>query len=87
MLIVYSMVCLAFLSFISRTIDGNEGDGVIIQTIKGPVLNRNASDYPYNTHLQSARAAYGPLGYVIILLFNGWKSSLSPFSGPEFFAS
>lgn len=87
MLIVYSMVCLAFLSFKSRTVDGNESDGVIVQTSEGPTLNRNASDYPYKTHLQSVRAAYGLLGCFLILLFNGWKSFLSPFSAPDFFAS
>ena len=87
MLIVYTMVCLAFLSFKTRTIDGSDSDGVIVQTSDGPALNRNASDYPYKTHLQSARAAYGLLGCFLVLLFNGWKSFLSPFSSPDFFAS
>jgi amino acid transporter len=87
MLIVYSMVHLAFLSFESPTIDGNGGDGVIVQTSERPVLDRNASDYPYKTHLQSARAAYGLLGCVLILVVNGWRSFLSPFSGSDFFAS
>jgi yeast amino acid transporter len=87
MLIVYSMVCLAFLSFKSRTIDGSEDDEVVVHTNDGAMLNRNASDYPYKSHLQWARAVYGLVGCSLVLFFYGWKSFLAPFSAPDFFAS
>ena len=87
MLIVYTIVCLAFLSFKSRTMDGSEADGVVVHTSSGTFLNRNASDYPYKSHLQWARAAYGLVGCALVLFFNGWKSVLPPFSTPDFFAS
>ena len=87
MLIVYSIICLAFLSFKSLTVDGREDDDVIIHSSGGTVLNRNASDYPYKSHLQWARAVYGLVGCSLILFFAGWKSFLDPFSAANFFAS
>jgi amino acid transporter len=87
MLIVYICVCLSFLSFKSCTIDGDPTEEVVLATPNGIVLNRNASDYPYRSHLQWARAAYGLLGCSLLLLFNGWRSFLHPFSTADFLAS
>ena len=87
MMIVYTMVALAFLSFKTRTIDGNETDSVVVHTNGGTMLNRNATDYPYKSHLQWTRAAYAVLGCALLLFFQGWKSFLPPFSTPDFFAS
>jgi amino acid transporter len=50
------------------------------------VLNRNASDYPYKSHLQWFRAAYALFGCILFILFNGWRSLLKPFSTPDFLA-
>jgi amino acid transporter len=87
MLIVYACVCLSFLSFKLRTIDGDPADEVVITGKGGTLLNRNASDYPYKSHLQWVRALYGLVGCLLLLLFNGWRSFLSPFSAPDFVAS
>lgn len=87
LMIVYGMVSLAFLSFKRRTVDGSEDDPVVVHTNNGVRLNRNAGDYPYKSHLQSARAAYGFIGCCLVLFFSGWKSFLSPFSAPDFLAA
>lgn len=87
LMIVYAVVSLAFLSFKKRTIDGSEDDPVIVHTDTGTVLNRNAGDYPYKSHLQWARAMYGFIACVLVLFFSGWKSFLTPFSPPDFFAT
>lgn len=88
LLIVYASVCIAFLCFRTRTIDGDPKDEVTVLTSeKGLVLNRNAGSYPYKSHLQWARAAYGLLGCSLLLFFNGWRAFLRPFSPPDFIAS
>ena len=87
LMILYAVVSLAFISFKSRTVDGSEDDPVILHGQNGAVLNRNASDYPYKSHLQKARAYYAFIGCIVLLFFSGWKSFLSPFSAPDFFAT
>src|SRR5213595_803659 len=56
-------------------------------TNEGTFLNRNASDYPYKSHLQWLRAAYGLSGCLLLMLFNGWRSFLPPFSHADFISS
>lgn len=87
LLIVYACVCLAFLSFKTRTLDEDPKEDLVLTTENGTFLNRNASDYPYKSHLQWARAAYGLVGCCLLLFFNGWRSFLHPFSTADFIAS
>ncbi|MCJ1468528.1 hypothetical protein MMC07_007157 [Pseudocyphellaria aurata] len=87
MLIVYAAVCVSFLYFKTRTLNGAPDENVVITTPEGVFLNRNARDYPYKSHLQWLRAAYALCGCILLLLFNGWRSFLRPFSAPDFIAS
>jgi len=85
--IILLFVSAAFLFFYTRTVDGDPNDNVTITTTAGAVLNRNSSSYPYKSHLQWVRAAYCLLGFFLLMLFNGWRSFLFPFSAPDFIAS
>lgn len=85
--IIFLSVSAAFLFFYTRTVDGDPKDDVTIMTAAGAVLNRNSSAYPYKSHLQWVRAAYCLVGFSLLVLFNGWRSFLYPFSPPDFIAS
>jgi amino acid transporter len=87
MLIVYICTSASFLSFKRLTVNGDSDEGVLISTPDGIFLNRNASDYPYKSHGQWARAAYAIAGCVLLATFNGWRSFLSPFSHADFLAA
>jgi amino acid transporter len=85
--IVFLFVSTAFLFFYTRTINGDPNDNVTNMTTAGAVLNRNSSAYPYKSHLQRVRDAYCLVGFFLLILFNGWRSFLRPFSPPDFIAS
>ena len=87
MLIVYICTSSSFLSFKRLTINGSPEEPVLISTPDGIFLNRNASDYPYKSHGQWLRAAYALLGCALLVIFNGWRSFLNPFSTPDFLAA
>lgn len=87
MLIVYACTSAAFIIFKTRTINGDPDEGVVVDTPEGIFLNRNASDYPYKSHLQWLRAAYALVGCILFVIFNGWRSLLRPFSSPDFLAA
>jgi amino acid permease len=48
---------------------------------------RTGSQYPYKSHAQWLRAAYGLTATLTIAFFNGWRSLISPFSVNDFIAS
>lgn len=88
MMVVYAAVSCAFLLFkIFRTVEAEPIDPVHMESDTGPVLNRAASNYPYRSHLQWARAAFAMVGCTMFLLFNGYKSMLHPLSIKDFVAS
>jgi yeast amino acid transporter len=81
-------LCLAvFFQLRLRTADSDPADEVIVTANGGKSLIRNTSDYLYKQDLQAPRAVYGLLGCVPLLLFNGWRLFLSPFSASDVFAS
>jgi len=43
--------------------------------------------YPYRSHGQYLRAWYGLLGCSIFVVFNGWRSVISPMSNADFVAA
>jgi yeast amino acid transporter len=86
-IIIFLGTSAAFLFFYTRTVDGDPGDEVTVKSTTGAVLNRNSSTYPYKSHLQWVRAAYCVVGFFLLVLFNGWRSFLYPFSPPDFIAS
>lgn len=87
MLIVYICTSSAFLSFKRLTLNGDPDEGVLVSTPDGIFLNRNASDYPYKSHGQWLRATYALAGCILLVIFNGWRSFLNPFSHADFLAA
>lgn len=87
MLIVYMCTSASFICFKRLTLNGDPNEGVLISTPDGQFLNRNASDYPYKSHGQWLRAAYAFTGCTLLVLFNGWRSFLNPFSDADFLAA
>jgi amino acid transporter len=88
MLIVYTITSLTFLAFKSFTLSSSiPSDPLVISTPDGIYLNRAANDYPYKTHLQPLRALYAIIGCTLLLIFNGWRSFLNPFSHADFLAA
>jgi amino acid transporter len=49
--------------------------------------NRDHEYYPYRSHGQVFRAAYGFAFCVFLIFFTGWKSFAKPFDRNEFVAS
>ncbi|KAH8687915.1 amino acid permease/ SLC12A domain-containing protein [Tricladium varicosporioides] len=87
MLIVYACVAIAFLLFRTRTITGDPSEDILIRTPEGEFLNRDAPDYPYKSHLQWLRSAYALLACLLLIIFNGWRTFLSPFSHADFLSA
>jgi amino acid permease len=48
---------------------------------------RKGNQYPYKSHAQWLRAAYGLTATLTIVFFNGWRAFISPFSVNDFIAS
>jgi amino acid transporter len=78
---------IALLTTLNSTINGEPDESIVIATPDGEFLNRDASDYPYKSHLQWLRAAYALFGCMLFVIFNGWRSFLKPFSTPDFLAA
>lgn len=82
-LICYATICLAFTRFYKR----------IAKAAEDPLQeNRTAYDrenkqYPYRTCGQLMRAYYGFAFCILLILFSGWKSFVTPFNQAEFIAS
>lgn len=87
MMIVYMAIGVSFLFFKTCTVEAEPNDPVSMDSDTGPLLNRAASNYPYRSHLQWARAAFAAGACFLLLMFNGWKSMLTPFSVADFLAS
>lgn len=87
MMIVYMCMGISFLFFKTCTVEAEPNDPVTMESDMGPILNRAASNYPYRSHLQWARAAFASIACFLFLFFNGWKSLLSPFLPADFVAS
>jgi amino acid transporter len=87
MMVVFMFVSIAFLFYISCTVEAEPNDPVSMDGDQGPLLNRAAANYPYRSHLQWARAAFAGFACFLILFFNGFKSLLSPFDAEDFVAS
>jgi yeast amino acid transporter len=50
------------------------------------LYDRNHPQYPYRSHGQYLRAFYALTGCVLLVLFNGWRTVVSPISVADFFA-
>ncbi|KAJ2891124.1 uncharacterized protein MKZ38_000911 [Zalerion maritima] len=89
-LIVYAVNCWAFLNFfkeINSIAAGDRDDELNITPEMRSQYKRNARQYPYRSHLQWLRAGYGLVFCILLILFNGWRSFVNPFSVDDFIAS
>jgi amino acid permease len=50
-------------------------------------FRRSGRRYPYRSHLQWMRAAYGLVACLLFALFQGWETFLTPMSVKDFIAS
>jgi yeast amino acid transporter len=51
------------------------------------LFKRSAKRFPYRSHLQWIRAAYGAVACSIFALFQGWQTFIPPMSVKDFAAS
>jgi amino acid transporter len=89
-LLVYSVNCVAYLKFykqINAAARGDLDEELNLTQEMRTYYNRSAPRYPYKTHLQWLRAAYALTGCLLFLIFQGWRTFLTPFSAKDFVAS
>jgi amino acid transporter len=89
-LIVYSMNCAAYLQFYRAINDAAEGkldEDLNLTPEMRNLYKRTAKRYPYRSHLQWLRAAYGLTGCTIIAIFQGWRTFEPPFAVKDFVAA
>jgi yeast amino acid transporter len=49
------------------------------------LYDRQSPHYPYKSHGQYLRAWYALIGCALFILFNGWRTFVSPMSLEDFF--
>lgn len=73
---------------IRKTAEGEAPEDVRIppnQSLRA--YDRNRTQYPYKSWGQPLKAYVGLGGCSLLVIFNGWRSFVSPFSGADFVAS
>lgn len=82
-LIVYTVICLSYIQFYHRIKVAAEDHTLENRS----AFNRDDKQYPYRTHGQLFRAYYGFVFCTLLILFNSWRSFVTPFSKPDFVVS
>ncbi|KAF2436819.1 proline-specific permease [Tothia fuscella] len=81
--IVYGVVCASYIVFYHHIKIAAED-----HTLESrEAYSRDDPRYPYRTHGQLFRSWYGFIFCTLLVLFNGWRSFISPFSTPDFIVS
>lgn len=88
-LIVYAMNCCAYWNFYRKVNAAARGqlDDFDLDQERRDFYKRSGAQYPYRTHLQWIRAVYAFFGCTLMLIFQGWRTFLSPMSRDDFVAS
>ncbi|KAF2105987.1 amino acid permease-domain-containing protein, partial [Lophiotrema nucula] len=89
-LIIYAANCVAYLQFyrqIKAAANGQLDEDLNLTPDVRNFYKRTARQYPYRSHLQWVRAAYALLACILLALFNGWQTFVSPMSTRDFVAS
>jgi yeast amino acid transporter len=50
------------------------------------LYNRDHHEYPYKSHGQYLRACYALMGCSLFIIFNGWRTFVTPMSVADFLA-
>ncbi|KAI5922067.1 amino acid permease-domain-containing protein [Camillea tinctor] len=90
LMITYGLLAASFLSFFRSIKAAAEGLDENIDNKDDPevrqLYDRNHPQYPYRSHAQWLRASYALFGCVVLVLFNGWRTFVSPMSVSDFVA-
>ncbi|KAL1953034.1 hypothetical protein VTO42DRAFT_3743 [Malbranchea cinnamomea] len=85
-LIVYATICATYLCFY-RTLEETKNYGTTSE-MQAACYDRDHPRYPYKSHGQWLKAAFGLVACVILILFNGVAAFVTePFNTRHFFAS
>ncbi|KAK3312521.1 amino acid permease-domain-containing protein [Apodospora peruviana] len=90
-LIVYALNCYTFLLFfkeVNQAACGFRDEDLNLTPEMRYQYNRdNKRQYPYHSHLQWLRALYGLVFCILMILFQGWRTIVSPMAVDDFVAS
>jgi amino acid transporter len=89
-LIVYGLNCIAYLNFfhqMNAAASGKLDDELNLTPQTRAYYNRTARRFPYRTHLQWLRAVYAFTGCFLLVVFQGWRTLISPVAANDFLAS
>ncbi|KAK4210658.1 amino acid permease-domain-containing protein [Rhypophila decipiens] len=90
-LIVYAVNSYTFILFykeINKAACGFRDDDLnLTPEMRFQYDRENKRQYPYRSHLQWLRALYSLVFCLLMLLFQGWRTLVSPVSGEDFVAS
>ncbi|KAI1336878.1 hypothetical protein F5Y15DRAFT_418446 [Xylariaceae sp. FL0016] len=90
LMITYGLMAASFLSFFNSIKAAAEGRDESIDNKDDPevrrLYDRDHPQYPYRSHAQWLRAVYAVFGCTMLILFNGWRTFVSPMSVSDFVA-
>jgi amino acid transporter len=89
-LIIFAVNCVAYLQFyrqVNAAAKGELDEDLNLSPEMRSFYKRTARQYPYRSHLQWIRAAYALTACILLALFNGWRTFVSPMSNKDFVAS
>jgi len=89
-LIIFAVNCVAYLQFyrqVNAAARGDLDEDLNLSPEMRSFYKRTARQYPYRSHLQWLRAAYALVACILLALFNGWRTFVSPMSTKDFVAS
>ncbi|KAH7129176.1 amino acid permease-domain-containing protein [Dactylonectria macrodidyma] len=89
MMITYGLVAASFIAFYKSVNDAAAGQTMDVVDIYNPLVkqlyDRSHPRYPYRSHGQYLRAYYAVLACTLFVLFNGWRTFISPMNLEDFF--
>ncbi|KAF2466167.1 uncharacterized protein BDR25DRAFT_238012, partial [Lindgomyces ingoldianus] len=82
-LVVNIVICLTYLRFYKRIKLAAGGQDPTVDQHLARAFDRDNRRYPYKSRGQYMRALYALFGSLLVCLFNGWRSFVSPMSIPD----
>ncbi|KAJ4094501.1 hypothetical protein NW760_012670 [Fusarium oxysporum] len=89
MMITYGLVAASFIEFYKSVEGAAAGQTMEVVDIYNPLVrqlyDRSNPRYPYRSHGQCLRAYYAVLACSLFVIFNGWRTFISPVNIKDFF--